>query len=147
MWGLLQAGIRAVSAPSFGEIFYSSAMNNGLMLVTLPEQAVEALLAELAVAPAPVRLRVDVEALTVNSPTLAASFALGDRHREMFLSGLDMLGASLRYRNQIGTFARQWHDAHPWRRDVASLACVRIAADRSNRGLAITLDHHGEVCF
>jgi 3-isopropylmalate/(R)-2-methylmalate dehydratase small subunit len=127
VWGLLQAGIRAVIAPSFGEIFYSNAMNNGLMLVALPEQDVEALLAELAAAPTPVQVRVDVDRLTVNSPTLTAPFALGDRHRDMFLSGLDMLGASLRYQDQIAAFASRWYGAHPWLRDVASLACARIA--------------------
>jgi 3-isopropylmalate dehydratase small subunit len=30
VWGLLQYGIRAIVAPSFGEIFYSNAMNNQL---------------------------------------------------------------------------------------------------------------------
>lgn len=130
VWGLLQAGIHAVIAPSFGEIFYSNAMNNGLMLVALPEQDVETLLAELAAAPTPVQVRVDVDRLTVNSPTLTAPFALGDRHRDMFLSGLDMLGASLRYKDQIEAFASRWYGAHPWLRDVASSACARIAGNR-----------------
>jgi 3-isopropylmalate/(R)-2-methylmalate dehydratase small subunit len=130
VWGLLQAGIRAVIAPSFGEIFYSNAMNNGLMLVALPERDVEALLAELATAPAPVQVRVDVDRLSVDSPTVSAPFALGDLHRDMFLSGLDMLGASLRYKDQIEAFASRWHGTHPWLRDVASLACARIAGDR-----------------
>jgi Aconitase C-terminal domain len=35
VWGLLEYGIRAVVAASFAEIFYSNAMNNRLMLVTL----------------------------------------------------------------------------------------------------------------
>ncbi len=37
VWGLLQFGIRAVIAPSFGEIFHSNAMNNGLLLVVAPQ--------------------------------------------------------------------------------------------------------------
>ena len=127
VWGLLQFGIRAVIAPSFGEIFYSNAMNNGLMLVALPEKEIEALLAELASAAAPVQVRIDVESLSVNSPTVSAQFALGDRHREMFLSGLDMLGASLRYKDQIEAFASRWFGEHPWLRDAASSACTRLA--------------------
>ena len=31
VWGLMQIGIRAVIAPSFGEIFYSNCFNNGLL--------------------------------------------------------------------------------------------------------------------
>ncbi len=63
-------------------------------------------------------------------PTVSASFALGDWHRDMFLSGLDMLGASLRYKDQIEAFGSRWYGVHPWLRDVASLACARIAANR-----------------
>ena len=37
VWGLQQYGIRAVIAPSFGEIFCSNAMNNGLLAVMLPQ--------------------------------------------------------------------------------------------------------------
>ena len=126
VWGLLQFGIRAIIAPSFGEIFYSNAMNNGLMLVALPEADVEALLAELAASTEPVRLEIDVDALTAGSPTISSRFQLGARHREMFLNGVDMLGASLRYKDQIEAFAAQWHASNPWLKNVAAAACRRI---------------------
>ena len=38
VWGLQQFGIQAVIASSFGEIFYSNAMNNGLLAVMLPQE-------------------------------------------------------------------------------------------------------------
>ena len=126
VWGLLQFGIRAIIAPSFGEIFYSNAMNNGLMLVALPEADVEALLAELAAGTEPVRLEIDVDALTAGSPTISSRFQLGAMHREMFLNGVDMLGASLRYKDQIEAFAAQWHASHPWLKNVAAAARRRI---------------------
>src|SRR5450631_236216 len=44
VWGLLQYGIKAIVAPSFGEIFYSNAMNNQLLLATLPQAAVDPIL-------------------------------------------------------------------------------------------------------
>lgn len=43
-WGLLQYGIQAVVAPSFGEIFYSNAMGNRPPLVPLPVAQVEVLM-------------------------------------------------------------------------------------------------------
>ena len=127
VWGLLQYGIRAIIAPSFAEIFYSNAMNNGLMLVALPENDVQALLDDLAAAQMPVQVRVDVENMTVASPTLSSQFKLGDRHRDMFLKGVDMLGASLYYKDQIQEFARRWYAAHPWLKDTAASARSRIA--------------------
>ncbi|WP_235491062.1 3-isopropylmalate dehydratase small subunit [Achromobacter sp. DMS1] len=53
MWGQQQFGIRAVIAPSFGEIFYFNALNNGLLLVSLPAAQVDALLARVSSPRAP----------------------------------------------------------------------------------------------
>src|SRR5690606_28435077 len=48
VWGLQQFGIRAVIAPSFGEIFFFNALNNGLLLVTLPVEQVDDLLQKIS---------------------------------------------------------------------------------------------------
>lgn len=130
VWGLLQSGIRAIIAPSFGEIFYSNAMNNGLMLAALPEADVEALLAELAASAEPLRFEIDVDTLTARSAKVSSRFQLGARHREMFLNGVDMLGASMRHKEQIEAFAGKWHAPHPWLKDVAASARKRIEDSR-----------------
>ncbi|NML63486.1 hypothetical protein HHL21_20825 [Massilia sp. RP-1-19] len=46
----------------------------------------------------------------------------------MFIDGLDMLGSTLRHKQQIESFARNWHGAHPWLKDVAA-----VTRDRLNR--------------
>lgn len=51
--GLQPFGIQAVIASSFGEIFYANAMNNWLMVVILPEDAVQALMDEAGRSPEP----------------------------------------------------------------------------------------------
>ena len=126
VWGLQQFGVRAVVASSFGEIFYSNAMNNGLMLVTVPEEYMERLFALAAASATPLRLRVDVARLEVASAAGTASFTLSDRHRQMFMEGLDMLGASLLHLPAIEAFAGRWREAHPWLKDVAAHARDRI---------------------
>lgn len=126
VWGLQQSGVRAVIASSFGEIFYSNAMNNGLMLATVSEQDLQRLFDEAASATTPMQVRIDVENLRVASATGTASFTLSDRHRHMFMEGLDMLGASLLHRAAIEAFASRWHDAYPWLRDVAADARARL---------------------
>lgn len=128
VWGLQQFGIRAVVAPSFGEIFYSNAMNNGLMLASVSEQDMQRMFDEAATSGAPLRLRIDVGNLQVISATGAASFTLSERHRSMFIDGLDMLGATLLHKQRIESFARNWHQAHPWLKDVAA-----VTRDRLNR--------------
>ncbi|MGH8809077.1 MAG: 3-isopropylmalate dehydratase small subunit [Noviherbaspirillum sp.] len=126
VWGLRQFGIRAVIAPSFGEIFYSNAMNNGLMLVMLPGPGVQKLMDEAACSGGPPHVRVDVENLIVTTRTVSARFTLSERHRSMLLHGLDMLGASLRYKQEIKDFAVRWHGKHPWLKDIASVARSRL---------------------
>ena len=126
VWGLRQFGVRAVIAPSFAEIFYSNAMNNGLMLASIPERDVQGLLEEIASSSAPVQVSVDVENLQVTSAAVSAHFSLSQRHQSMFLHGLDMLGASLRHEQQIKVFAQQWQARHPWLENVALRARARL---------------------
>jgi len=119
VWGLQQAGIRAVVAPGFGEIFYSNAMGNGLLLVALPEADVRRLMDEADAAPDNV-VSIDVAALTLRSAGgLHASFEMLPRHQRMLLDGLDAIGLSMTYRDRIESFARAHWAAQPWLKDVA----------------------------
>jgi len=125
VWGLQQAGIRAVVASSFAEIFYSNAMNNGLMLASVSEADMQRLFAEEAASEA-MQLRIDVENLQVISSRGTAGFSLSRRHQDMFLHGLDMLGASLLHKAEIVSFAERWYRDHPWLKNVASGARDRL---------------------
>lgn len=126
VWGLQQFGVRAVVASSFGEIFYSNAMNNGLMLATVPEAFMAQLFAAAAASPAPLQLRIDVERLEVSGAMGTAGFTLSERHRRMFMDGLDMLGASLQHLPAIQAFAGRWQQDHPWLEDVAAKSRTRL---------------------
>lgn len=126
VWGLQQYGIAAVIAPSFGEIFYSNAMNNRLLAVMLPEQQVHALLDAASSAPEPLRIEIDLQRCEVRSPLGTSAFTLSDRHRAMFLDGLDLIGAPLMHRAAIETFAQRHWAAEPWTRDVARRTKQRL---------------------
>lgn len=126
VWGLQQFGIQAVIAPSFGEIFYSNAMNNRVLLVMLPEADVAALMAE---AEAGVAISLDVDAMRVRTANgFDAPFDLSARHRRMFLEGLDVIGLSLTYRAQIEQFAARHWAAQPWVQDVARKTRDRLGS-------------------
>ncbi|WP_018609933.1 3-isopropylmalate dehydratase small subunit [Uliginosibacterium gangwonense] len=125
VWGLLEFGIKAVIAPSFGEIFYSNAMNNNLLLVALEENAVEAILRDV-INPQYSQICIDIEAMTVRSHSQSASFSLSERHRRMFLEGLDMIGATLSMEDQIRAFAQAHWQHKPWLKDIAATTRKRL---------------------
>lgn len=133
VWGLQQYGFKAVLASSFGEIFYSNALNNSLLLATLSEADMAHFLHEAQASPGPLALQIDVQQLQVRSATHSAPFSLSERHQRMFLEGLDVIGASLTYAEQIAAFAQRHWAAQPWVRDVARRTRARLdaAASRS----------------
>jgi len=131
VWGLQQYGIQAVIASSFGEIFYSNAMNNRLMAVMLPEVDVQALMREASNSADPLCVEIDVQNLTVRTANRTCVFAVSERHQRMFLDGLDMIGASLAYRAAIDTFAQRHWAEQPWTRDLARRTMLHLQSEVS----------------
>jgi len=129
VWGLQQYGIEAVIASSFGEIFYSNAMNNRLLAVVLPQADVQALMKEASESADPLHVEIEVQSLTVRTPRTTSAFTLSERHRRMFLDGLDMIGASLTYQPAIDAFAQRHWAEQPWVRDLALRTKQRLDKD------------------
>lgn len=125
VWGLQQFGIRAIIAPSFGEIFYFNALNNGLLLVTLAPAEVESLIARVAT-PATNRVDIDIPAGTIRAGDWQAGFTLGERHRRMFAEGQDMVGATLAQQQDIDRFEAAHWQRQPWTRDIVLRARQRL---------------------
>lgn len=120
VWGLLDYGVKAIIATSFAEIFYSNAMGNQLLLVALPVEQVEQLMALCERADAP-EISIDVEKLEVHCAGLPAmKFEISPRHQEMFLKGVDVVGMSLSYMDEIKAFAQAHWQQEPWTQDVAA---------------------------
>lgn len=115
VWGLLQYGIRAVIAPSFGEIFYSNCFNNGLLAARVTPEDGAAILAALS-AVKPVRLVIDLEAerIALESGAVSWGFQVAPRHRRMLLQGLDMVDATLQDKADIEAFRAAHEAKFPW---------------------------------
>ncbi|ASJ71912.1 3-isopropylmalate dehydratase small subunit [Granulosicoccus antarcticus] len=121
VWGMQQYGIQAVVASSFAEIFHANAMNNRLLLITLPPEQVAQLMDD-ANDSANNSIDIDITAQSLRSRNVQASFELMPRHRRMFLEGLDSIGLSLSYQDEITDFASNHWTHQPWLRHVAATA-------------------------
>ncbi len=112
-WALADFGLRVIIAPSFADIFYGNSINNGLLPVRLKEQEVQQLMDEVA-AKEGAEITVDLQALTVTSPSGASfQFEIAPSARHNLLNGLDAIGISLSYTDQIEQYEAQ---VPAWRR-------------------------------
>ena len=120
VWGLLQYGIKAIAAPSFGEIFYSNAMNNQLLLATVSQAAVDSLLLDV-VDPMTNGVTIDIQDCTIRSRNHLVQFSLSSRHHRLFVEGLDMVGAALCEKDAIAAFEQDHWAKQPWLKMVANV--------------------------
>jgi 3-isopropylmalate/(R)-2-methylmalate dehydratase small subunit len=111
VWALLQMGIEAVIAPSFGEIFEANALRNGLVAVRLPAQQVETLL---RLAPGDT-VTIDVEQEVVRTPGGEAwPFALDPFRKRCLVEGLDDIDITTRMEPEIAAFEARMFGEQPW---------------------------------
>jgi 3-isopropylmalate/(R)-2-methylmalate dehydratase small subunit len=103
VWALDQFGFRAVVAPSYADIFRGNAGKEGLLLVQLPEDAVN-LLASRAEEEPGVEATVDLESQTVTLGELSYSFAVDPFLKHCLLEGLDDIGLTMAQVDAIGEF-------------------------------------------
>ena len=103
-WALTDWGIKAVIAPSFADIFYKNALNNGVLPVPLKSGVVESIFAAGDVA-----AEIDVKSQSVSlSDGSHFSFDIEPFHKELFLSGGDALDFLLARKDKIkGHFEAQ----------------------------------------
>lgn len=114
VWALMRFGIRCVIAPSFGEIFFSNACQNGLLPVTLDERQTCRLADAVIAAPEPV-MTVDLVRCTVTSPQGdEVSFELAGDRRMSLLEGLDETSLILRHEHEIDAHQTRLRTEQPW---------------------------------
>ena len=114
VWALAGYGIGCVIAPSFGEIFYDNACQNGLLPAITAIEQVERIATALEAAAEPV-LTVDLQTLSVHLPDGARlPIAVPAERREAFLHGMDELSFLLARTGEIATWSAADQAARPW---------------------------------
>ncbi|MGY6038373.1 3-isopropylmalate dehydratase small subunit [Aeromonas sp. AE23HZ002T15] len=102
-WALADYGFKTIIAPSFADIFYGNAINNGLVPVRLKDEEVEALFL-LVSANTGQQIEVDLEANQVRAGKLSFGFEIDEFRRYCLLNGLDAIGLTLQHEAAIGAF-------------------------------------------
>jgi 3-isopropylmalate/(R)-2-methylmalate dehydratase small subunit len=112
-YAFYDCGFRSVIAPSFGDIFFSNCLKNGIVPVRLPEEICSNLRKELLKRPGS-ELTVDLAAQEVRDGGKAYPFTVDPFYREMLLKGVDEIGLTLSLAGEIDAFERAYAEAAPW---------------------------------
>ena len=102
-WSLLDAGFRAVIAPSFADIFKSNSFRCGLLPVELPELAVRELIT-LSVQEPGMEVTVDLVAERISASGFEAGFAIDPFFRQCLLNGWDEIALTLLRSDEISRY-------------------------------------------
>lgn len=119
VYAFVDRGFQAVLAPSFGDIFFSNALKNGLLPIQLPDAVIASLLDLAEKSTESFRIDIDLEKQLVtwkNDMKQSAShrFELDPFWRECLLKGVDEIELTLSYMDRIERFETGYLKRHPW---------------------------------
>jgi len=113
VYALWDYGIRCVIAPSFGDIFASNAVKNGLLPARVSEEDAATLQAWLNSAN-DTQLQVDLESCTITAGGQTIPFSIDPVRRTQLLNGWDDIDLTRERAAAIASFRTARAQAEPW---------------------------------
>lgn len=108
VWAMREYGFRVIIAESYGTIFRTNCLRNGVLPITLSADIISKLNQEVVADPRNNTIDIDVASKTVTSPNGERfSFELESHFQEMLLGGLDFISLTLKREKQINSFIQQ----------------------------------------
>ena len=111
VYALVDAGFAAVFAPSFGDIFASNAVNNGLLPARIATDTHAALLQTVGESCA---VSVDLETNHARFGDFEVAFALDDTWRTKLINGWDDIDLTQQHAAAITSFRSQYVQSKQW---------------------------------
>lgn len=113
VYALADAGIRCVIAPSFGDIFASNAVKNGLLPAKVSEEDADELLQDpLVLGDGPVTIDLATQTIRVGNKNY--SFQIEPVWKTQLLNGWDDIDMTRSYADDIARFVARDASARPW---------------------------------
>ncbi|MDA8981054.1 3-isopropylmalate dehydratase small subunit [Candidatus Thioglobus sp.] len=107
-WALEDFGFRAIIAPSFADIFYNNCFKNGILPVVLSSEIVDGLFEYTG------NIVIDLHDQSVTTDTHSFEFNVDPERKRRLINGLDDIGLTLQYENQIRLFEKEHFKKHSW---------------------------------
>jgi len=107
-WALEDFGFRAIIAPSFADIFYNNCFKNGILPIVLSSEIVDTLFAYQG------EIVINLEEQSVKTEDNIYNFKVDAERKRRLINGLDDIGLTLQYENQIRSFEAEHFKKYPW---------------------------------
>jgi len=107
-WALEDYGFRAIIAPSFADIFYNNCFKNGLLPITLNSDIVDILFEYQG------EIEINLEKQSVKADNKTYHFEVDSERKRRLMNGLDDIGLTLQYEDEIRSFEAQHLNKYPW---------------------------------
>ena len=119
-WALQDFGVSVVISSSFADIFYANSFKNGMLLIKLPPEQVDELMAVANDAENP-ELTVDLEDQKIYAPNgVTYDFDIDPFLKHCLLEGLDDIGQTLQKDAKIDDYEASQRQQQPWLYRAAS---------------------------
>ena len=113
VWALKDFGIKTVIAESFADIFYNNCFKNGLLALSLKKSEISKIFENFNENSAQ-SIEIDLINQVLYYGDSEFKFELDDYKKKCLLEGLDEIGASLKFSNQIKSFEKNYQLKNPW---------------------------------
>ena len=107
-WALEDFGFRAIIAPSFADIFYNNCFKNGILPIVLSSEIVDSLFAYQG------EIVINLEEQSVKTEDNIYNFEVDAERKRRLIKGLDDIGLTLQYEDQIRSFETEHFKKYPW---------------------------------
>ena len=113
VWALKDFGIKTVIAESFADIFYNNCFKNGLLALSLKKSEISKIFENFNENSAQ-SIEIDLINQVLYYSDSEFKFELDDYKKKCLLEGLDEIGASLKFTDQIKSFEKNYQIKNPW---------------------------------
>lgn len=107
-WALEDFGFRVIIAPSFADIFYNNCFKNGILPIVLSSEIVDSLFVYQG------EIVINLEEQSVKTEDNIYNFEVDAERKRRLINGLDDIGLTLQYEDQIRSFEAEHFKKYPW---------------------------------
>ena len=110
-WSLKDFGIRCVISTSFADIFYNNCFQNGILPIVVNAEELDRLM---SAAGNQLEFNIDLPNQSIQVGNHSINFDIEDHRKERLLQGLDDIGITLGYKEDISSYESNKKTQKPW---------------------------------